>query len=67
MCCCCVHCLVQVVSEPAYSDIMAELLSTSEGQELYLRDPACFNIPTGEAAGGAAECVSKLQLARVAC
>lgn len=38
---------LQVVSEPAYSDIMKALLFTSDGMELYLRNPASFNIPTG--------------------
>jgi hypothetical protein len=42
--------MTQVVSEPAYSDIMRSLmLSSDAGQELYLRNPAGFNIPTGVA------------------
>jgi len=40
--------MTQVVSEPAYSDIMRSLMLCSEGgMELYLRNPASFNIPTG--------------------
>jgi hypothetical protein len=40
--------MTQVVSEPAYSDIMRSLMLCSEGDmELYLRNPASFNIPTG--------------------
>lgn len=40
--------MTQVVSEPAYSDIMRSLVLCSEGEmELYLRNPASFNIPTG--------------------
>jgi hypothetical protein len=46
--------MTQVVSEPAYSDIMRHLMLNTpddpEGMELYLRNPASFNIPTGEAA-----------------
>lgn len=42
----------KVVSEPAYSDIMRALLFTSDGMELYLRNPASFNIPTGETSFG---------------
>jgi hypothetical protein len=40
--------MLQMVSEPAYADIIAELLFTCEGQEMYLRSPASFNIPLGE-------------------
>ncbi|WIA33494.1 hypothetical protein OEZ86_006620 [Tetradesmus obliquus] len=39
--------LAQVVAEPAYSGIIAELLFSHEGHELYLRSPASFNIPLG--------------------
>eukprot|EP00878_Enallax_costatus_P030761 GHUV01033548.1.p1 GENE.GHUV01033548.1~~GHUV01033548.1.p1 ORF type:complete len:254 (+),score=115.16 GHUV01033548.1:109-762(+) len=39
--------MTQVVSEPAYSEIMKALLFTSDGMELYLRNPASFNIPPG--------------------
>eukprot|EP00879_Flechtneria_rotunda_P014393 GHRR01015040.1.p1 GENE.GHRR01015040.1~~GHRR01015040.1.p1 ORF type:complete len:1094 (+),score=407.36 GHRR01015040.1:691-3972(+) len=39
--------MTQVVSEPAYSDIMKALLFSSDGMEMYLRNPASFNIPTG--------------------
>lgn len=41
--------MTQVVSEPAYSDIMRSLMLCNEGEmELYLRNPASFNIPTGD-------------------
>lgn len=41
--------MTQVVSEPAYSDIMRSLMLANEGgMELYLRNPAGFNIPVGE-------------------
>jgi hypothetical protein len=35
----------QAASEPAYGDIVTALLFSREGQEAYLRPPACFNIP----------------------
>lgn len=38
----------QVVSEHAYADIITHLLFSGEGQEMYLRSPAQFNIPTGQ-------------------
>jgi hypothetical protein len=45
--------MTQVVSEPAYSDIMRSLMLCSEGgMELYLRNPASFNIPTGTKQSG---------------
>jgi hypothetical protein len=40
--------LLQVVGEPAYTDIITELLFSGEGHEMYLRSPASFNIPLGE-------------------
>jgi hypothetical protein len=40
--------LLQVVGEPAYIDIITELLFSGEGHEMYLRSPASFNIPLGE-------------------
>lgn len=53
--CVCSALMTQVVSEPAYSDIMRSLMLNTpddpEGMELYLRNPASFNIPTGEAHG----------------
>jgi len=36
-----------VVSEATYSSIMKTLLFSAEGEELYLRNPASFNIPYG--------------------
>jgi hypothetical protein len=40
--------ITQVLSEPAYSDIMRSLMLCSEGgAELYTRNPKLFNLPTG--------------------
>lgn len=36
-----------MVSEATYSSIMKTLLFSAEGEELYLRNPASFNIPYG--------------------
>eukprot|EP00775_Hariotina_reticulata_P013760 gene13760-13879_t len=41
--------ITQVVSEPTYSNIMKMLLFSADGEELYLRNPASFNIPYGVA------------------
>lgn len=41
-------CTVQVVAEPTYPKVMSELLWSHRGQELYLRNPASFNIPIGK-------------------
>lgn len=38
----------QAASEPAYADIVSALLFSREGQEVYLRPPASFNIPLGQ-------------------
>jgi hypothetical protein len=45
--------MTQVVADPAYAGIMQALLGSREGQEMYLRNPASFNLPTG-APGGTA-------------
>eukprot|EP00877_Chromochloris_zofingiensis_P015133 jgi/Chrzof1/9874/Cz04g19080.t1 len=39
--------MTQVVAEPTYPKVMSELLWSHRGQELYLRNPASFNIPIG--------------------
>jgi hypothetical protein len=39
--------MTQVVADPAYADIMKALLGSRDGQEMYLRNPASFNLPTG--------------------
>ncbi|GBF90167.1 ion channel DMI1-like [Raphidocelis subcapitata] len=39
--------LTQVVAESAYDTLMTELLFSPKGQELYLRNPASFNIAPG--------------------
>jgi hypothetical protein len=39
--------MTQVVADPAYAGIMKSLLGSQEGQEMYLRNPASFNLPTG--------------------
>lgn len=44
----------QVVAEPSYVKVMGELLFSHHGQELYLRNPASFNIPFGEGGAGGA-------------
>lgn len=38
----------QAASEPAYADIVTALLFSREGQEVYLRPPASFNIPLNQ-------------------
>jgi hypothetical protein len=47
--------MTQVVADPAYADIMKALLGSRDGQEMYLRNPASFNLPTG-GIGMAAAC-----------
>jgi hypothetical protein len=37
----------QVAEEPAYASMLRELLFSQKGQELYLRNPRLFNLPTG--------------------
>lgn len=43
----CLCCTTQVVSEPFYAKILAELLYSARGQEMYLRSPESLNIPLG--------------------
>jgi hypothetical protein len=38
----------QSASEPAYGDIIAALLFSAEGQEIYLQPPGAFNLPLNE-------------------
>ncbi|GBF99707.1 hypothetical protein Rsub_12419 [Raphidocelis subcapitata] len=40
--------LCQIALEPAYSELMKELLWTAEGRELYLKPPRLYGVPTGE-------------------
>ncbi|KAI8476483.1 MAG: hypothetical protein J3K34DRAFT_259587 [Monoraphidium minutum] len=40
--------LTQVVAESSYDSLMRELLFSTKGQELYLRNPASFNIQPGQ-------------------
>lgn len=39
--------MTQVVSDPSYAGIVSSLLFSSAGNEVYLRNPASFNIPCG--------------------
>lgn len=41
-------CSLQAASEPAYAEIVTALLFDREGQEVYLRPPASFNIPLNQ-------------------
>jgi hypothetical protein len=64
--------MTQVVADPAYADIMKALLGSRDGQEMYLRNPASFNLPTGarhawQQPQGLTRCCSWWQLHLLAC